>query len=133
MPLPFACAYCAGKESRLKGFEFPKALHLDPAPFSIEADLITPKMSLKRPQLLKHYKTQVGSLTDKLLAGIGAEGSMQCMVVAANVHMQHECASHVMILAVWPARQTDYDLIRSQKQFVSVLLQHCTGLRYLVV
>jgi hypothetical protein len=49
----------AGKESRLKGFEFPKSVHLDPTPFSIDADLITPKMSLKRPQLLKHYKKQV--------------------------------------------------------------------------
>jgi long-chain acyl-CoA synthetase len=49
----------AGKEARLKGFEFPKAVHLDAAAFSIEHDLITPKLSLKRPQLLKYYKAQV--------------------------------------------------------------------------
>jgi long-chain acyl-CoA synthetase len=46
----------------MKGFEFPKALHLEASPFSIERDLITPKLSLKRPQLLKHYKQQVGVL-----------------------------------------------------------------------
>jgi long-subunit acyl-CoA synthetase (AMP-forming) len=45
---------------RLKGFEFPRALHLEPHAFSIDHDLITPKMSLKRPQLLKYYKKQVG-------------------------------------------------------------------------
>jgi hypothetical protein len=59
--LPRAVHIVAGRESRLKGFEFPKAVHLEPEPFSIDNDLITPKMSLKRPQLLKHYKKQVGS------------------------------------------------------------------------
>lgn len=49
----------AGKAARLKGFEKPKAIHLEPHPFSIEHDLITPKLSLKRPQLLKYYKKQV--------------------------------------------------------------------------
>lgn len=49
----------AGKAARLKGFEFPKAVHLDPEAFSIDHDLITPKLSLKRPQLLKYYKSKV--------------------------------------------------------------------------
>lgn len=49
----------AGKGAKLKGFEFPKAVHLDAEAFSIDNDLITPKMSLKRPQLLKFYKTKV--------------------------------------------------------------------------
>lgn len=49
----------AGKDARLKGFEFPKGVHLDAEAFSIDHDLITPKMSLKRPQLLKYYKKQV--------------------------------------------------------------------------
>jgi long-chain acyl-CoA synthetase len=53
----------AGKEARLKGFEFPKAVHVDPEPFSIEHDLITPKLSLKRPQLLKYYKAKVSVMT----------------------------------------------------------------------
>jgi hypothetical protein len=38
-------------------------VHLDPEPFSIEHDLITPKLSLKRPQLLKYYKAKVCAIT----------------------------------------------------------------------
>jgi hypothetical protein len=41
---------------QLKGFEMLKAIILDPTPFSIERDLITPTFKLKRPQLLKYYK-----------------------------------------------------------------------------
>ncbi|KAI8465586.1 MAG: hypothetical protein J3K34DRAFT_525246 [Monoraphidium minutum] len=62
----------AGKAAKLKGFELPKAVHLEPAPFSavhleatpfsVENDLMTPKFSLKRPQLLKHYKAQVDGM-----------------------------------------------------------------------
>jgi long-chain acyl-CoA synthetase len=59
---PWCSHTCSGKDARLKGFEFPKALHLEPHPFSIQQDLITPKMSLKRPQLAKHYKAQVRQL-----------------------------------------------------------------------
>lgn len=61
-----------GKEVRLKGFEFPKAVHLDPEPFSIDNDLITPKMSLKRPQLLKYYQKQVGNTSSGSMKDISA-------------------------------------------------------------
>lgn len=33
-----------------------KAVHLEPIPFDIDRDLITPTFKLKRPQLLKYYK-----------------------------------------------------------------------------
>ncbi|RVW43142.1 Long chain acyl-CoA synthetase 4 [Vitis vinifera] len=45
-----------GKEKKLKGFEFVKAVHLDPVPFDMERDLITPTYKKKRPQLLKYYQ-----------------------------------------------------------------------------
>ncbi|KAJ6806986.1 long chain acyl-CoA synthetase 4-like [Iris pallida] len=45
-----------GKEKKLKGFEFIKAIHLDPEPFDMERDLLTPTYKKKRPQMLKHYK-----------------------------------------------------------------------------
>lgn len=41
---------------QLKGFEFIKAVHLDPEPFDIERDLLTPTYKKKRPQLLKYYQ-----------------------------------------------------------------------------
>jgi long-chain acyl-CoA synthetase len=41
---------------QLKGFELIRAVHLDPAPFDMERDLITPTYKKKRPQLLKHYQ-----------------------------------------------------------------------------
>ncbi|THF95952.1 hypothetical protein TEA_021584 [Camellia sinensis var. sinensis] len=44
------------KEKQLKGFEFIRAVHLDPVPFDMDRDLITPTFKKKRPQLLKYYQ-----------------------------------------------------------------------------
>jgi long-chain acyl-CoA synthetase len=44
------------KLAQLRGFELLKAIYLDPSPFDIERDLVTPTFKLKRPQLLKYYK-----------------------------------------------------------------------------
>lgn len=44
------------KLSQLRGFEQLKAIYLEPSPFDIERDLVTPTFKLKRPQLLKYYK-----------------------------------------------------------------------------
>ena len=41
---------------QLKGFEIIKAVHLDPVPFDMERDLLTPTYKKKRPQLLKYYQ-----------------------------------------------------------------------------
>ncbi|KAL8136431.1 hypothetical protein V2J09_002432 [Rumex salicifolius] len=50
------------RENKLRGFEFVKGVHLDPIPFDIEHDLITPTFKKKRPQLLKHYKGVIDGL-----------------------------------------------------------------------
>lgn len=51
-----------GKESKLRGFEMVKAVHLHPEEFSIENDLITPTFKLRRPQLLEFFKAQVDAM-----------------------------------------------------------------------
>ncbi|TKW01211.1 hypothetical protein SEVIR_8G164900v4 [Setaria viridis] len=51
-----------GKKLGLRGFEMLKAIHLEPVPFSIEKDLITPTFKLKRPQLLKYYKDRIDQM-----------------------------------------------------------------------
>jgi hypothetical protein len=48
-----------GRAAKLKGFELPKAVHLDPVLFSVEAGTMTPKMSLVRPKLQAAYKKEV--------------------------------------------------------------------------
>ncbi|KAJ8616315.1 hypothetical protein MRB53_035687 [Persea americana] len=45
------------KAKKLKGFEFLKAIHLDPVPFDMDRDLLTPTYKKKRPQLLKYYQS----------------------------------------------------------------------------
>ncbi|KAH6783415.1 AMP-dependent synthetase and ligase family protein [Perilla frutescens var. hirtella] len=51
-----------GKEKKLKGFEFIKAVHLDPVPFDMERDLITPTFKKKRPQMLKYYEDAIDNM-----------------------------------------------------------------------
>ncbi|XP_074573623.1 long chain acyl-CoA synthetase 4-like [Curcuma longa] len=55
-----------GKEKKLKGFEFIKAVHLDPVLFDIERDLLTPTYKKKRPQLQKYYKSVIDDLYKSL-------------------------------------------------------------------
>nr|BAX25027.1 putative ACS1 [Oryza officinalis] len=50
------------KEKKLKGYELIRAVHLDPLPFDMERDLITPTYKKKRPQLLKHYQGTIDAL-----------------------------------------------------------------------
>ncbi|WZY69376.1 hypothetical protein YC2023_001616 [Brassica napus] len=46
----------------MKGFEIIKAVHLDPVPFDMERDLLTPTYKKKRPQLLKHYQSVIDEM-----------------------------------------------------------------------
>lgn len=50
------------KSYNLRGFEMLRAVHLEPVPFDIDRDLITPTFKLKRPQLLKYYKDCIDKL-----------------------------------------------------------------------
>ncbi|KAL5228289.1 hypothetical protein ABZP36_016554 [Zizania latifolia] len=51
-----------GKEKKLKGFEFIKAVYLEPVPFDMDRDLITPTYKKKRPQLLKYYQGVIDNM-----------------------------------------------------------------------
>ncbi|XP_044477722.1 long chain acyl-CoA synthetase 4-like [Mangifera indica] len=51
-----------GKVKKLKGFEFIKAVHLDPEPFDMERDLLTPTYKKKRPQLQKYYQCAIDNM-----------------------------------------------------------------------
>ncbi len=51
-----------GKEAKLKGFEILKAVHLDANEFSVDTEPLTPTFKLKRPQLLKHYQSNVDEM-----------------------------------------------------------------------
>jgi len=61
-----------GKEAKLNGFEFIKAIHLVTVPFSVDNDLMTPTFKLRRVNLLKHYKDDI----NKMYVEIG-EGPLQ--------------------------------------------------------
>ncbi|CAL5211630.1 unnamed protein product [Lathyrus oleraceus] len=51
-----------GQKHQFRGFELIKAVFLEPVPFDVERDLVTPTFKLKRPQLLKHYKDCIDQL-----------------------------------------------------------------------
>ncbi|KAJ3701136.1 hypothetical protein LUZ61_004841 [Rhynchospora tenuis] len=50
------------KSNKLKGFEYIKAVHLDPLPFDMERNLLTPTFKKRRPQLLNYYQNIVDGL-----------------------------------------------------------------------
>ncbi|KAK4437813.1 Long chain acyl-CoA synthetase 2 [Sesamum alatum] len=50
------------KTHNLRGFEMLRGVHLEPVPFGIDRDLVTPTFKLKRPQLLKYYKECIDQL-----------------------------------------------------------------------
>lgn len=43
----------------MAGFEFPKKLYLEPVPWSVDNELLTPSFKLKRPSLVTKYKTEI--------------------------------------------------------------------------
>lgn len=59
------------KAKKLKGFEAIKAVILETHAFTVEDDLVTPSMKLKRPQLQKKYQKQIDKLYKDLRAKHG--------------------------------------------------------------
>eukprot|EP00937_MAST-01D_sp_MAST-1D-sp2_P005444 g5444.t1 len=51
-----------GKEAGLKGFEKPKETLIEHEPFTSDNGLLTPTLKPKRPQLRKHYHTQIDAM-----------------------------------------------------------------------
>ncbi|XP_071922604.1 long chain acyl-CoA synthetase 1-like [Coffea arabica] len=54
------------ERNKLRGFEHIKAIILEPQPFELQADLMTPTLKKKRDQLLKRYKGEIEGLYEKL-------------------------------------------------------------------
>ncbi|ORZ33858.1 long-chain-fatty-acid-CoA ligase [Catenaria anguillulae PL171] len=57
-----------GKEKKLRGFEFVKAVYLEPEQFTIENNLLTPSFKLKRQDAMNKYRKQLDALYAKLAA-----------------------------------------------------------------
>merc|ERR1711879_479724 len=51
-----------GKKALLKSFEMAKNIHLDPEPWTVEKDLLTPTFKTKRPQLQRYYETEIENM-----------------------------------------------------------------------
>ena len=51
-----------GKDSKLKGFEMIKGVHLEADQFTVENDMMTPSMKLKRPQLQARYQKEIDAM-----------------------------------------------------------------------
>lgn len=51
-----ALTYCHLFTNQLRGFECIKGVVVDPVPFNVERDLMTPTMKKKRSQMFKHYQ-----------------------------------------------------------------------------
>ena len=58
-----------GREGKLKGFEAVRAVFLEPEPFSVDNDLLTPTFKLKRPQLQKRYQDEIDAMYGLLNGG----------------------------------------------------------------
>ncbi|KAJ3400618.1 eukaryotic long-chain fatty acid CoA synthetase (LC-FACS), partial [Chytridiales sp. JEL 0842] len=51
-----------GKEAKLRGFEFARAIHVEPEMFSLQNGLLTPTFKLKRNEAVKHYREIIDEL-----------------------------------------------------------------------
>ena len=55
-----------GKKEKIRGFEFLKAIYVDPTMFSAESGLLTPTFKLKRPAAGEFYRAQIDEMYQTL-------------------------------------------------------------------
>jgi len=56
------------KKAKMTGYERVRNIHLCIDPFTIENDLLTPTLKLKRPPAAKMYKKELDALYEEALA-----------------------------------------------------------------
>ncbi|KAL9269309.1 Long chain acyl-CoA synthetase 1-like protein [Drosera capensis] len=56
----------AGERNKLRGFEFVKGVILDPKPFEVQDELLTPTMKKRRDRMLKRYQAEIDGLYQTL-------------------------------------------------------------------
>lgn len=54
------------RSRQLASFEIPRVVHLEPEPFSVENDLLTPTFKLKRNEARDRYRPHIGRLYQQL-------------------------------------------------------------------
>lgn len=57
-----------GKKNKFNSWERVRAVHLDLEPFTIENELLTPTLKLKRPQTAKKFRTELDRMYEEALA-----------------------------------------------------------------
>merc|ERR1711964_449900 len=57
-----------GKKNKFNSYEKVRAVHLEVEPFTIENELLTPTLKLKRPQSAKKFHAQIDSMYEEALA-----------------------------------------------------------------
>ncbi|KAF9929432.1 hypothetical protein FBU30_001570 [Linnemannia zychae] len=63
----------AGQEAGLKSFEIPKAVFIEPNPFTVEGGILTPTLKIKRPVAVKTYRQQLDELYREIKTGVNSK------------------------------------------------------------